>query len=236
MPFYKVTYSDKYRRATVHNYGCNMRCEGWSYQLLRRPKPERFLSVSEIEQTLAQLQPQFVHFMGGEPTTCPDLPELLRFCKQELGVTTRLGHTNGTRLPLDDLDGANVSFKAFDDDLCLSYTGRPARPILDNFARAFDAGLELKGSIVFIPERIGIDQVERVAQFIAGLDPGIPFHLMGYIPVPGKPWRRPTESEMQQALAAARAHLHTVTFSHLTPEEVLTTASRDDRFDTRRVL
>ena len=47
MPFYKVTYSDKYKRATIHNYGCNFRCRGCSYKLLKRPKPERFLSACD---------------------------------------------------------------------------------------------------------------------------------------------------------------------------------------------
>jgi pyruvate formate lyase activating enzyme len=192
--------------------------------------------MDEIQESLRGLEVECVHFMGGEPTTNPQLPELLAFCKQELGVTTRLGHTNGSRLPMENLDGANVSFKAFDDDLHRDYTGQPRQPVYDNFRRAFEAGLEMKASTVLIPDYIGYDQVEKVCEFLASLDAAIPFHLMGYIPVPGTPWRRPTAAEMGEAVALARQYLTTVGFSHLTPEEVLHPAARDDRFVTRQIL
>jgi len=43
-----------------------------------------------------------------------------------------------------------------------------------------------------------------VAAFVAGVDRTIPFHLLGDIPVPGAPWRRPTDGEIEQAVGAAR--------------------------------
>jgi pyruvate formate lyase activating enzyme len=113
MPFYKLTYSQPYRRATLHNLGCNFRCLGCAYKLKGRPQPERIPTLDEFKQALTSLDCERVHFMGGEPTTNPDLPEMLRFCKEELDLITMLGHTNGSRLPTENLDGANVSFKAF---------------------------------------------------------------------------------------------------------------------------
>jgi pyruvate formate lyase activating enzyme len=233
---YKITYSDKYRRATLHNQGCNFRCKGCSYKLKEPIFPERYPSTEEIEERLRGLDAAAVHFMGGEPTTNPELPDLLAFCKRELAATTRLGHTNGSGLVIDNLDGSNVSFKAFDDDLHRDYTGRPAAPVYDNFRRAYEAGIDLKASAVLIPGYCDVDQIQQIVGFIAGLDRRIPFHLMGYIPVPGTPWRRPTDEEMERAVGIAREHLDTVTFSHLTAEQYVTGKRTDDLFVVRQVL
>jgi pyruvate formate lyase activating enzyme len=236
MAIYKITYSDEYKRATLHNWGCNMHCQGCSYKVLNYPKPESFPTMDKIKETLKTLDLKCVHFMGGEPTTNSQLPELLRFCKEELKVITRLGHTNGSRLPEKNLDATNVSIKAFDEDLYVKYTGHSGKPIFDNFVQAYKKGLEVKASVTFIPEFIGEDQVLKIAEFLAKLDPKIPMHIAGYIPVPTLPWRRPTDAEMKNVVKLAKQYLSTVTFSHLTPEQVLNHASHDSRFITRRIL
>ena len=151
MAVYKITYAEKYKRATLHNYGCNFRCRGCTYKLKQNPRPTQFPTIEAIHDCLRGLDLDAVHFMGGEPTTNPQLPDLLAFCKRELGVTTRLGHTNGSGLVLENLDGSNVSFKVFDDQLHREYTGHPAAPLFENFRRSHEAGLEMRASTVFNP-------------------------------------------------------------------------------------
>ena len=236
MAIFKITYSEKYRRATLHNWGCNFRCRGCTYKLKQTPRPKQFLAVEAIHACLRGLDVDAVHFMGGEPTTNPQLPELLAFCKRELGVMTRLGHTNGSGLVLENLDGSNVSFKAFDDPLHHEYTGHPAAPLFENFRRSYAAGLEMRASTVFNPDLGGLEQVQKVAAFVGRLDRGISFHVLGYIPVPGAPWRRPTEHEMEEAVAIARRYLDAVSFSHFTSEQAKDLEQRDDRFAVRQVL
>ena len=155
--------------------GCNFRCQGCTYKLKQNPRPERYLAVDAIHDCLRGLDLVAVHFMGGEPTTNPQLPDMLAFCKRELGVTTRLGHTNGSGLVLEYLDGSNVSFKAFDDDLHREYTGCSVAPSLDNFRRSYEAGLQMKASTVFNPDFGGLEQVEKVAAFVGKLNRSIPF-------------------------------------------------------------
>jgi pyruvate formate lyase activating enzyme len=236
MAIYKVTYSERYRRVTLHNYGCNFRCRGCTYKLKKNPRPQRFPCVEEIQGCLKRIAPDSVHFMGGEPTTNPQLSALLSFCKHDLGVTTRLGHTNGSGLVLQDLDGSNVSFKAFDEQLHREYTGHSVAPSLENFRRSCEAGLDMKASTVFNPDFGGLEQVEKVAAFVGKVDRRIPFHVLGYIPVPDAPWRRPTEEEMSQAVGLAQRYLDTVTFSHFTSEQALDLRQRDDRFAVQQVL
>ncbi len=236
MAIFKITYSAEFARATLHHDGCNFRCLGCTYKLASRPRPQQWPTIDAIHDCLRGLELDAVHFMGGEPTTNPQLPELLAFCKRQLGVATRLGHTNGSGLVLQDLDGSNVSFKAFDERLHRRYTGHPAAPLYANFRRSYEAGLEMRASTVFNPEFGGLEQVEKIAAFVGGLDRRIPFHVLGYIPVPGAPWRRPTSEELEQAVAAARRFLDSVTFSHLTSDQAKDLQHRDQRFAVRQVL
>jgi pyruvate formate lyase activating enzyme len=236
MPFHKITYSERCRRATVHNWGCNFRCLGCTYKLKQTPRPKQFIEIEAIHECLRGLDLATVHFMGGEPTTNSQLPDLLAFCKRELGVITRLGHTNGSGLVLENLDGSNVSFKVLDDDLHRGYTGRSVGPAIENFRRSYDAGLDMKASTVFNPDFGGLEQVEKVAAFVGELDRRIPFHVLGYIPVPDAPWRRPTDDEMKQAVQIAQNHLDVVTFSHITTEQAKDLKQRDERFDVCQVL
>lgn len=239
MAFYKITYHEKYRFATLHNFGCTFRCPVCSYKLRSGPdgqpghafpRPEHFLTVQDMKDSLRSVSVDKVFFMGGEPTVASELPEMLGFARNVLGARTYLGHTNGSKLPLPNLNGANVGLKAWDDHVHLAYTGRPRQPIFDNFAKAVAAGLEMKANVVFVPGLVDLDQVEAIAAWIASLNRNIPFHIMGYIPVPGQPYQRPTTDQMAEAVALCHKHLAHVGCSHLTNEDALDLSARDDRF------
>ncbi len=239
MSFSRVTWNPQYDFATLHNWGCNFHCSYCSYKLrsgaagrpgFAAPKPERFLTVQELKKALLSVKPGKVYFMGGEPTTASEIEEMLEFAKTELGAVTRLGHTNGSRLPLPYLDGANVGFKAWNEELHMKITGRPKSLIYDNFRAAVEAGLKMAANMVFIPELVGLAELEGLVRFLAELNPEIPFHIMGYIPVPGQTWRRPDAQEMEEAMQRCKQYLPHVNCSHLSSEEALNLEARDDRF------
>jgi len=244
MAFFTITHNEKYRFATLHNYGCTFHCGVCSYKLrsgaegtpgLSFPRPVRFLTIPEMKKALRSVAVNKVYFMGGEPTISKELPEMLDFAKNTLGARTFLGHTNGSRLPLANLDGANVGLKAWDDKVHVEYTGKPKRLIFDNFLAAVGAGLEMRANVVFVPGLVDLDQVEAIAAWLATVNPEIPFHIMGYIPVPGQPYARPTYEQMAATVAACSKHLRTVGSSHITSEEALDLSARDDRFDVRKI-
>jgi len=244
MAFHRITYNEKHRFATLHNFGCTFRCPVCSYKLRSGsdcrpgqsyPRPERFLSIKQMQQALASVKVDKVFFMGGEPTVAKELPEMLDYARNHMGVKTYLGHTNGSRLPMANLNGANVGLKAWDEKVHRQYTGRAKQPIFDNFAAAVAGGLEMKANVVFVPGLVDVDQVEAIAAWLAALNPETPFHVMGYIPVPGQPYARPTPEQMEQAMAASRRHLKNVAASHLSSEEALGLTQRDDRFAVRQI-
>jgi pyruvate formate lyase activating enzyme len=244
MGFHKITYHEKYRFATLHNFGCTFRCPVCSYKLRSGPeglpgqtypRPERFLSECAIRHALQSVSPDKVYFMGGEPTVATELPALLDFAKNTLHARTYLGHTNGSRLPMPNLDGANVGLKAWDEKIHLAYTGRPKQPIFENFSEAFAAGLELKANVVYVPGLVDLDQIEAISRWLSALSPAVPFHIMGYIPVPGQPYARPTDDQMVVAVEVCRKHLANVASSHLTSDQALDLSARDDRFVVRQI-
>lgn len=234
--FHKLTYHEALQRAAVYNWGCNFRCKGCSYLVLP-PADLRPIPVEDIQAALKEISPKAVHFLGGEPTFNPDLVELLRFCREELNSKTVLGHTNGSDLPLPFLDAANVSFKAFDDELYLDYAGHPARTVLENFRKAFEEGVSLSAQFTLIPGYIGLDQLEKVALFLSSLSLEIPLHITSFIPVPGAPWRAPTGEEAKEAFEVARKFLRKVTCSWFrSVEDYMEKVRRDAGYASRRVL
>ena len=245
MAFYKVTYNEHHNFATVHNYGCTFRCPTCSYKLrsgptgrpgLAYPEPDRYLKTADIKEALRRLPIKNLYFMGGEPTVAKELPEMLSFAKEELGVRTKLGHTNGSGIPLPNLDGANVGLKAWDDDLHRTLTGREREAIFQNVAAAYGTGMDIKINIVFIPGLVDIDQVDAIAAWLAAIDRNIPFHIMGYIPVPGQSYPQPTVEQMIAAEHVSKRHLRHVASSRLKPSHALHLSDRDDRFAVTRIL
>ncbi|MGP8153884.1 MAG: radical SAM protein [Smithella sp.] len=245
MAFYKITYNKQHRFATIHNYGCTFHCPTCSYKLrsgsdgkpgLASPAPKRYLETEEIKETIRRLPIKSLYFMGGEPTLARNLTGLLRFAKEELGLTTKLGHTNGSGLPLPYLDGANVGLKAWDADIHRAITGQDRDHILTKVAFAHAKGINLKINIVYVPGLIDLDQIEGIAAWVASVDRNIPFNIMGYIPVPGQPYPQPTIEQMTAAEEISKRHLRDVSSSRLSSDNALRLADRDDRFAVTRLL
>ena len=134
---------------------------------------------------------------------------------------------------MNNLDGANVGLKAWDEKVHREYTGKEKGKIFDNFARAFDSGMELKANVVFVPGLVDLDQVEAIAEWISKLSKEIPFHIMGYIPVPGQPYCRPSQEQMDKAVQICTRHLGSVKSSRLSAEDAKNIYSKDDRFNVR---
>lgn len=236
MAIYKITYSKEFKRASLYNWGCNFNCKGCSYKLKTPYMPKTpFLSAKKVKEILSRLSPEKVHFLGGEPTTNPDLPQLARFCHNELKAYTKIGHSNGSIMPPNDIDAISVSIKAYTNRIHIDYTGVPNNDVLTNFAKIYEMGIKVDASSVFIPEYVDCDEIEKIAKFIADVDPEIPYHIVGYVPVPDAPWRGPTLEEVKCAAQIARKHLSNVTFSCLSHEEFLNLRETDPRYRSVKV-
>lgn len=213
MAIYKISYSKKYKRANVHNFGCNFNCPWCSYKLQGKRCFPKFLSINEIKHVLKGLDIERVHFVGGELTTYPHLFRLCDFTRHELDVYTKIGHSNGYNLPPDSVDAISVSIKSLSRDFYRKYSGKSNKPVLENFEISYQNGVYVDASSVLIPGLVETREIEKISKFIANVDPQINYHITGYIPVPGNTWRSPTRDEMENAKNVAEKHLKNVSIS-----------------------
>jgi hypothetical protein len=58
---------------------------------------------------------------------------------------------------------------------------------------------------------------------------------MGYIPVPGQSYERPTTEHMDAAVRVCERHLHHVGRSHLTTEQARDLTCRNDMFMVEQI-
>lgn len=234
MSIYKVTYCEEHKRANLFHHGCNFRCKWCSYKLDSVRIPNTFLDLKRIQELLDSLDAERAHFLGGEPTLDPQLPLVARMAK-ERGMTTKIGHSNGWNAPPEGIDEMNMSIKMFDERRHKIYCGVPNGRILENLRKGHDSGVEMDVSSVLIPELIPPEEIGRIAEFVGSVSPSIPYHIVGYVPVPGAPWRGPSLEELILAVELARDHVKKVTFSAWNRENYHRPYLTDTRYRSVRV-
>jgi pyruvate-formate lyase-activating enzyme len=159
---------------------------------------------------MRNLEVQQVFFMGQEPATDPELPELAKSLHTEFSAYNVL-LTNGFRaLPVEYFDEMVFSIKAYTDSLHREYTGKPNTEALANFISLYKSGAKLRAESIFIPEYIQNNEIEKIARFIGQVDEDIPYRIDAYLPAGDNPWRRPTNREMKAAVTTAKRHLNNV--------------------------
>ena len=235
---HKLTYSDKFRSFYIYNHGCNINCPSCSYRLKKTKENEKidsYLSVDEIKQTLRKLDIDKVHFIGGEPTTYTSLGEIADFVKNELGLYTKIGHSNGFNVPPDNIDAMSISIKTHSAKLHVEYAGVSNACVLENFAETYRRGVKVDASTVFVPQIIECGEIEKVAKFVAEIDPNIPYHIVGYVPVPNSPWRKAMPQEVKEAEKVAQKYLTNVSSSCLSVDDFFNLYTKDVRYKSVRV-
>jgi len=243
---YHITHSPRVGIVHLHFWGCNLNCracllkkELYDCHLIetkdnifnaikKSPQaPERFLHLEGVMRILGKLEVRQVVLMGAEPTTDPELPQLVDALHKKFGSYSIL-LTNGFILAdLKHIDEVVFSLKAYSDELHRHYTGKSNKKALENFVKYHQSGVKLRAESIFIPEYIDCPEIEHIARFIASVDKGIPYRIDAYIPIGDNPWRRSTPEEMEKATSIARKHLDNV--SCLTGNEEL-------KFEVLRVI
>ncbi len=188
------------KNLAVFFYGCTfdcLFCQNWTHkESLSSHAPHR-----TVERLVRSVDPNTycVCFFGGDPT--PQLQFALRACDMWLArpeTTPKIcWETNGSMSPaladrMADVSiriGGTVKFdlKAFDENLHYSLCGTSNRQTLENFRRLSRRGREaedvfLVASTLLVPGYVDAEEVRAIAEFIAGLDPSIPYSLLAFHP------------------------------------------------------
>lgn len=229
MKVYHIAYEPSYKSVDIHLWTkCNLRCqacytdyEKLDFGLLDDPiatiaskppekPPTRFLSLEEVMAHLDGLDISRAIFMGTEPALDPELPALAEALHNKFHCHITM-LTNGLKVTsLSDIDEVIFSLKAYSDKLHRDYTGVSNKKIMQNFVTIHSLGIKLQAETVLIPDYIDDSEVERVAEFVAGVDKDIPLRIDAYFPVGNNCWRAATKEEVERAAVRARKHLNMI--------------------------
>ncbi len=211
-----------YHNLAVFYASCSLNClfcQNWHFRQVD-PVASDGISARELADC-ANARTFCVCYFGGDPAS--QMPHALASsqCLAERGVAV-CWETAGTQHPklmaraveLSMKTGGTVKFdlKAFDERLHVALTGASNRRTLENFTLAAARFSErpepalVVASTLLVPGYVTPDEVARIARFIAGINPRIPYALLGFAPnfyVPDLP--RTSVSHAEAAVAAARA-------------------------------
>jgi pyruvate-formate lyase-activating enzyme len=172
--------------------------------------PREFLSLDGVMEKLRGLAIDRAIFIGTEPALDPEMPALAAALHKELRSYNIL-LTNGLKLAdMIHVDEVIFSLKAVTPAVHRAYTGRDNRRILENFAALSLSGIKMQAETVLIPGMVEAGEIEKVAGFVAGINPELTLRIDAYFPVPGCPWRAATREEVEDAAKAAGKHLKKV--------------------------
>ncbi|MEL9939615.1 MAG: radical SAM protein [Ignisphaera sp.] len=236
---YHITFYDHDNSAYIQFLGCNLSCLGcirkrylWDHhienidQAIDAKTAIRTLTLGELEDILRKavdvLGLRRAVLGGGEPTSDPSFCQIIEILG-ELGLSISI-LTNGYEL--DRVLGCippktliELSIKSIDSTKYSLYTGGgDLNKVLKNFEMLLNTQLNVVVETILIPQFNDVDDIEKLAMYIAGKDPGIPLIIDEYIPVPQTPWGRPSRESLLDAYRRARKYLHIVIVRSSYPE------------------
>lgn len=183
------------------SYDC-LYCQNWHYRH-NAAKIEPVMSAESLAAR-ADKKVSCVCYFGGDPS--PQMPHaiktselamerarkegrIMRICWETNGYMLKKFAERAAELSLES--GGNVKFdlKTSDDCLNKALCGVSNEPTLENFemigTRFFEARPELPiltASTLLVPGYVNAEEVGRIAEFIASIDPRIPYTLLAFHP------------------------------------------------------
>ncbi len=81
------------------------------------------------------------------------------------------------------LDAANIDLKAMSEDFYHRICGAKLQPVLESIKQYYESGIWIEITTLIIPGyNDKTEELERIAEFISGIDKGIPWHVTAFYP------------------------------------------------------
>lgn len=194
-----------YQNLAVFYGACSLDClfcQNWHY----RDHATRIEPVVSAESLAAKVDEKVscICYFGGDPS--PQMPhalatselalekakgmrKLLRICWETNGYMVRGAMEKASLLSLESGGTVKFDLKAHDDNLNKALCGVSNKPTFDNFKfvgeRFFRERTDpplLTASTLLVPGYIDSQEVKRIAEFVASIDPEIPYTLLAFYP------------------------------------------------------
>lgn len=175
---------------SLGSLGCNLKCrfcQNW--QISQSSVGTRFISPRDaVEMAAAVSENLGIAYTYNEPLMwyeyLMDTAPLVRDAGM-LNVLVTNGEINEGPLRelLPFIDAMNVDVKSMDDDFYRKLCGGPLAPVLRTVGIAREFGVHLEVTNLLIPGmNDGTDQIRRLVDWLADIDPAIPLHITRYHP------------------------------------------------------
>lgn len=205
---------------SVGTIGCNLACrfcQNW--QISREKSPTQSLTPEELVELADRLRHQEdnigVAYTYSEPGVWYEfltdtMPLVREAGLKNVLVTNAYLEPEPWRTLLKWADAANIDLKGFDGDYYRRFCSGKLEPVLNNIKEAV-GGIHLELTCLIIPgENDRPDQIRKMTQWIAELDPEIPLHLSRYFPNYQMTNPATPIETMEEALAIAKESLQYV--------------------------
>lgn len=180
------------------NFNC-LYCQNWTFKRSNR-LVSRWHSVTDLTDAVDG-STSCLCFFGGDPT--PQLPYAIQVAERLEALhrdkPVRIcWETNAgmhpdllremARFSLETGGCVKVDLKGWSPKIHEALCGFPNHRVLENFALLARWSLQrpepplLVASTLLVPGYVGVEEVGRLASFIAGLNPDIPYSLLGFAP------------------------------------------------------
>ncbi|NPA84978.1 MAG: radical SAM protein [Crenarchaeota archaeon] len=194
-----------YFNLAVFAYGCTLDClfcQNWEHKTgLRSAKPAR---PERLVEEALKPEVRCVCFFGGDPT--PQMPHFIRISREVLkrsnGIKRICWETNGlanpnimklaAELSLKSGGIVKVDWKAWDPNVYEALTGVDGRKALrrlkENTQMIAKMGLKrpdpplLVVSTLLVPLYVTVEEVRRIAEYVASLPGNVPMVLLAFYP------------------------------------------------------
>jgi len=227
VPFITLSLSEPEPRIWITLSGCNFKCKG-CFSIARDTIGEPMTVDGLIHWVKKSSRAyngntllQDAVITGGEPTLDKGfLLDLMLKLKRSVGVKHITLSTNGYLLDREyvmelkdaGLDGVKLDIKAYTNSIHLWYTGMSNRPVLKAARYLWGSKLDFRVETVLMQGIVDVEEIERIASFLARIDSGIKYKVVKFAPGEAreKVARRPSDNEIQLAVNSASKYLRNV--------------------------
>ena len=245
VPFITLSLSEPEPRIWITLSGCNFKCKG-CFSIARDTIGEPMTVDGLINWVKKSSRAyngntllQDAVITGGEPTLDKDfLLDLVLNLKMRIEVKHITLSTNGYLLDrkyvmeLKDagLDGVKLDIKAYANSIHRRYTSMSNRPVLKAARYLSESKLDFRVETVLMPEIVDVEEIERIASFLARIDPGIKYKVVKFAPGEAreKVARRPSDDEIQLAVNSASKYLRNVAGGKACVQQFASPGSREE--------
>ncbi len=181
----------KTKAYSIGTVGCNFKCgfcQNYEISQLRKIVGKEITPEQIVERAIAT-RCKSIAYTYNEPTIFAEFVKDTAVLAKKKGIKNILV-TNGymTKECLEffgkDIDAMNIDLKSFNEEFYNKICKAKLKPVLETIKLAHEKGIHIEITTLIVPnENDSIEELEKIAKFISGIDKNIPWHISRFFPM-----------------------------------------------------